>query len=101
MDSRSKFSESNGGVELCHDEQGKPLQGELVTEEGMILRFKGGLLDGDVYTAAGRSVALPAVESPGHVEWWRAGRLHRDHGLPAVISKNFTIWEWWVNGYRV
>ena len=43
---------------------------------------------------------LPAVFwINGHREWWRNGRLHRDHDEPAVIYKDGTQ-EWWKNGKR-
>jgi hypothetical protein len=101
--SRSKFIESNGLTEKILDSGGAPLRGEAVTAEGgeaVILRFAEGLLNGDTETGAGVA-ALPAVEAPGHIEFWRGGRLHRDNGLPAVQSDGYTVCEWWENGKRV
>jgi hypothetical protein len=103
--SASRFAESNGCEEQCLDGNGGALQGTVVACDGAgglsILRFFNGFLDGDRGGAGGAVIALPAVESPGHLEWWRAGRLHRDNGLPAVIAENFTLREWWENGKRV
>jgi hypothetical protein len=96
--SHSRYIESNGGEELCRDEKRNPLNGEIFTQDGFIHRFFGGLLDGDTKTGAGTVSALPAVEGPGHLEWWRSGRLHRDNGLPAVVSDNFQHQEWWEQG---
>lgn len=97
---RSRFSESNGASEICYDAEGRPLHGEVITGEGVILRFNNGLLDGDIQMGK-KLISLPAVEMAGHLEWWRAGRLHRDSGLPAVISDNFTVKEWWINGLKI
>jgi hypothetical protein len=38
------------------------------------------------------------VEGPGHLEYWREGKLHRDNGLPAVCSRGFHHREWWTEG---
>jgi hypothetical protein len=95
--SLSKFLESNGSNEIVLDSGGKPIQGEVVTGDGVILRFVDGLLDGNM--AAGYS--LPAVEAPGHLEWWQGGNIHRAGGLPAVISNDFEELEWWENGKKL
>jgi hypothetical protein len=100
METRSRFIESNGGGVRCLDRDGRPRQGEVITGEGVILRFIDGFLDGDQATGRGL-VSLPAVEAPGHLEWWRRGRLHRDGGLPAVIADNFSVYEWWDQGSKV
>jgi hypothetical protein len=100
MESRSRFIESNGGTVRCLDKDGNPLQGEVITGEGVILRFIDGFLDGDRMTGRG-FVSLPAVESGGHLEWWRGGRIHRGGGLPAVIAENFSIYEWWDQGKKI
>jgi hypothetical protein len=99
-ESLSKFVESNGSNEMVLDSGGKPKQGEVVTEEGVILRFVDGLLDGNVIVGYS-GYSLPAVEAPGHLEWWRRGVLHREGGLPAVISGNFQELEWWENGKKL
>jgi hypothetical protein len=99
--SASRFIESNGREERCLGGDGRPLEGTVVSGDGYILRFFNGFLDGVIKTSKGGFASLPAVESHGHLEWWRSGRLHRDNGLPAVITENFTRCEWWVNGKRV
>jgi hypothetical protein len=99
METRSRFIESNGSGVRCLDRDGNPLQGEVITGEGVILRFIDGLLDGD-RTAGRGAVTLPAVEAPGHLEWWREGRLHRDGGLPAVMADDFETHEWWDQGRK-
>jgi hypothetical protein len=98
----SRFAESNGGVKRCLDGLGNPVQGEIIAGDGTgtILRFVNGLLDGDAITGGG-IISLPAVEAPGHLEWWRQGKLHRDNGLPAVISDNLSVYEWWVDGKQI
>jgi hypothetical protein len=96
----SMFLESNGAEEKALDGEGNPLQGHIVTAGGVILRFIDGLLDGGMATARGEAYCLPAVESPGHLEWWKAGRLHREDG-PAVVSDNFRLSEWWQNGKKL
>jgi hypothetical protein len=105
MTTQSMYFESNGLNEKSLDSTGKPIQGEILTrrKDGtmVILRFVDGLLDGDRNTAAGKAISLPAVESAGHLEFWRGGKLHRDGGLPAVISDNFGLLEWWENGKRL
>jgi hypothetical protein len=99
--SRSRFLDSNGTDDRVLDGEGKAVGGEAVSAEGVILRFIDGLLDGDRITGRGRHLSLPAVEAPGHLEWWRKGRLHRDGGLPAVVSVNFTVLEWWEDGRKL
>lgn len=94
----SIHSESNRKQEICLDKAGNPLEGSVITEDGYIHRFKDGLLDGTRTTAGGITIVQPAVEGPGHLEYWKAGALHRDDGLPAVISEGLKRREWWVNG---
>jgi hypothetical protein len=54
-------------------------------------------LDGSI-EKDGIRIIQPAVEGPGHLEYWREGRLHQEQGLPAVISDHLGKREWWVNG---
>ena len=82
MLSDSYHIESNGTSDLCRDKNGRLLEGTVITEDGVIRRFHKGLLDGDSWTAEGRRITQPAVGCPGHLEYWREGRLHRDQGLP-------------------
>jgi hypothetical protein len=96
--SASCHIESNGTHDIATDADGKPLEGTIVLEDGIIRRFRGGLLDGDSYTQEGKLLTQPAIEGPGHLEYWREGCLHRDDGLPALSSKGFTRKEWWTAG---
>jgi hypothetical protein len=99
--SDSYHLESNGTLDVCRDKDGRLLEGTVITEDGVIRRFHNGLLDGDSSTRDGKVITQPAVEGPGHLEYWREGRLHRDHGLPAVSSRGFHHREWWVAGILV
>jgi hypothetical protein len=99
--SKSYHLESNGQGDICADTSGNPLEGTVVTEDGIIRRFHRGLLDGDSYTPEGKRITQPAVEGPGHLEYWREGRIHRDNGLPAVSADGFTRKEWWVDGVLI
>jgi hypothetical protein len=92
--SLSLHLESNGKQEICRNESEKPLEGPVITADNFIHRFRAGLLDGTLTT----EVIQPAVEGPGHLEYWNEGKLHRDDGLPAVISDGLRKREWWVNG---
>ena len=87
------------------DENGNPANGTRLffTEDNkkIIVRFNNGLLDGDSYTATGKLIVQPAVESEGHIEYWRKGKLHRDDGLAAVSSEGFSLNEYWENGERI
>jgi hypothetical protein len=96
--SQSYHLESNGANDVCRDRAGQPLEGSVITGDGIIRRFHEGLLDGDSYTPEGKRITQPAVEGPGHLEYWREGCLHRDGGLPAVAAKGFSDKEWWVEG---
>jgi hypothetical protein len=99
--SQSYHTESNKANDVCRDAGGKPLEGIRATEDGVIRRFHNGLLDGDSYTPEGKRITQPAVEGPGHIEYWREGCLHRDGGLPAVSANGFTRREWWVEGEHI
>jgi hypothetical protein len=99
--SQSYHIESNQANDVCRDTGGKPLEGIRVTEDGVIRRFHNGLLDGDSYTPEGRRITQPAVEGPGHIEYWREGCLHRDGGFPAVSANGFSHREWWVKGEKI
>jgi hypothetical protein len=100
-ESRSLHIESNNKKEVCRDAKGKPLEGTLIDTEGIIHRFRGGFLDGDVEGSGGKFSVFPAVEWNGHLEYWRQGALHRDNGLPAVVSEGFEVKEWWDEGIRI
>lgn len=103
MDTRSMFPSINGTDDRQVDEYGRHCEGTRMLADGRtILRFRGGMLDGDVVDGDGRLVdVMPAVEGHGHMEYWRRNMLHRDDGLPAVISDGMGRYEWWENGVRV
>lgn len=104
----SLFIEYNNTNKISHNENGKPLEGMFVHadsyDEGkrVILRFRNGMLDGDVFDKDGNLIMQkPAVEAEGHQEYWRANKLHRDNDEPAVYSEGFKIKEYWINGERI
>lgn len=67
-----------------------------------LLHFVNGYLDGDVFSKDGKfEMQMPAVESKNHQEFWRKNKLHRDNGMPAVISGKPAQYEWWENGIRI
>ena len=45
--------------------------------------------------------ARPAVETEGHIEYWRKGCLHRDGKQPAIITNGFRNFEFWKKGKRI
>lgn len=97
----SRYQNLNGTDYRQFDEYGEPLNGTRISEDlKTILRFRDGYLDGDVISRGRLVVAKPAVETSGHQEYWRKNRLHRDGGLPAVISDGLSKREWWVDGIR-
>lgn len=49
----------------------------------------------------GGLIVQPAVETEGHIEYWRNGKLHRDNGLPAISTNDFSEEEWWENNNRI
>ncbi len=87
------------GTVMTYPDLQHPADGEVVIDmhddpavfDDCILRFKNGLLDGG---------DKPAVECPetGHAEYWKNGRLHRDDGLPAVITNSGDREEYWLDG---
>lgn len=93
-----KYDENNiltNGYRI--DEDAYDNQGKII-----ILRFRNGFLDGDEFDDNGTYLGTrPAVETIGHIEYWRNGCLHRDEKEPAVITKNFKICEYWENGKRI
>lgn len=101
--SRSMFLAVNGTDDRQVDENGNYCEGTRMYEDRKtVLRFRGGMLDGDIVAPDGTLVTTrPAVEGHGHEEWWRQNRLHRDDGLPAVTSDGMGRREWWENGVRV
>ena len=104
----SKYIFYNNKEIISQDENGNVINGpKLDAEEyskgnSILLHFKDGLLDGDIFDASGNFVEQhPAVEGKNHQEYWRKNKLHRDGGLPAVISGEPAQFEWWVDGVRV
>lgn len=90
------------------DDDGNVINGpKLDAEEyakgnSTLLHFRDGYLDGDVFDQNGNFIEQrPAVESKNHQEYWRHNKLHRDGGLPAIISGEPAQFEWWVDGVRV
>ena len=67
------------------------MRADPLVESMVLLRLKNGVLDGG---------QLPAVEceDTGHVEYWKDGLLHRENGLPAVITNFGTQEEFWREG---
>ena len=105
--SKSKFIHLNNLEERQYDEDGDLLNGTFVLADDYnagkttLVRFYNGYLDGDVVDSDGYiKMQKPAVESAGHIEYWRENKLHRDNGEPAVYSENFTVKEYWNNGKR-
>lgn len=93
---------------VCQDDNGNVINGtKLDSEEyskgnSILLHFRDGYLDGDVFDKKGNfKEQLPAVEGKNHQEYWRKNKLHRDGGLPAIISGEPPKFEWWVNGVQV
>ena len=107
QESKSLFLKLNKNDYQQTDEFGIPLEGDRLyiddsTGERMILRFINGLLNGDSFDENGNFLMQnPAVEGAGHLEYWRANKLHRDDGEPAVITNGFRDKEWWENGERL
>lgn len=105
METKSLFWKNENTLIRSFDENGKPAEGTRITKtkEGKhtILRFKKGLLDGDFSEDGVNLVVQPAVETEGHIEYWRKGMLHRDNGLPAVSTNGFSENEYWENNKRV
>jgi hypothetical protein len=86
-------------IERCFNAQELAnLNGTFTSRDGIILRFKDGWLDGDSLSPDGTLQVQPAVEAPGHLEYWRQGRLHRDFELPAIYSENLKLREYWEHG---
>lgn len=103
METKSLFYVDSETVIRSYDENGNPAEGTrmiIQNDKEVIVRFRNGLLDGDSFTKDGRLIVQPAVETEGHIEYWREGRLHRDDGLPAIYSDDFSIKEYWENGIK-
>ena len=105
MDTKSLFWTREDDQVGSKDENGNLAEGQrvFITENGkqVFVRFRNGYLDGDVFNENGELEVKPAVETTGHLEYWREGKLHRDDGLPAVISDGFAYKEWWENNKRI
>lgn len=104
METKSLFYKDSETLIRSYDEKGKLAEGTRMTTKDnkeIILRFRNGLLDGDSFTKEGKLIVQPAVETEGHIEYWREGKLHRDNGLEAIYAENFTVKEFWENGKKV
>lgn len=92
-----KYEENNilsNGYRI--DENIYDYQGKII-----ILRFRNGFLDGDEFDSDGNLLGTrPAVETVGHIEYWRNGFLHRDDKQPAIITNGFKTFEFWTQGKR-
>lgn len=106
-ESKSKFININNTSKQQLGEDGKPINGEVLYaddyDKGIktILRFIDGFLDGDIFDAKGNLIfQKPAVESKGHIEYWRKNKLHRDNSEPAVYADGLRTKEWWKDGKR-
>lgn len=104
METKSLFYVDSETVIRSYDENGNLAEGTRMTvknDKEIILRFRHGLLDGDSFTKDGKLIVQPAVETEGHIEYWREGKLHRADGLEAVYTDGFTVKEYWENGIRI
>ena len=104
METKSLFYVDSETLIRSFDENGNPAEGtRTTTKDGkeIILRFRHGLLDGYSFTKEGKLIVQPAVETEGHIEYWREGKLHRDDGLEAIYTDGFTVKEFWKNGERI
>lgn len=104
METQSLFYIDSETLIRSYDENGNPVEGTRITikdDKEVIMRFRHGLLDGDSFTKNGKLIVQPAVETEGHIEYWRKGKLHRDNGEPAVYAEGFSAKEWWENGNRL
>lgn len=104
METKSLFYVDSETVIRSYDENGNLAEGTRMTvknDKEIILRFRHGLLDGDSFTKDGKLIVQPAVETEGHIEYWREGKLHRDDGLEAVYTDGFTTKEYWEKGIRI
>lgn len=99
METQSLFFKGNPVKSF--DENGQPAQGTRLTSDNIIVRFKDGYLDGDSIDSQGNIIVQPAVETEGHIEYWRKGVPHRDDELPAISTKGFSDHEFWCNGERL
>jgi len=99
---RSLYFSVNGKNIIFLDSNKTPRNGTFFAPDGKtIVRFKDGLIDGDVYDSEGKLRRVsPAIESYGHIEFWRQGKLHRDGDLPAISTNKFTVKEYWKNGIQ-
>lgn len=108
-ESKSLYININGKTNQIIDEYGNPINGWRIDSDAydkdkkiIILRFRNGFLDGDEYDKDGNYLGTrPAVESSGHIEYWRCGRLHRDNKEAAVISNGFRTYEFWQDGKKL
>jgi transcriptional regulator with XRE-family HTH domain len=109
QNSSSLYIHMNGKDTKINDEYDNPLNGWRIDEvtydnhgKTIILRFKNGYLDGDEFDESGKYLgARPAVETEGHIEYWRKGCLHRDGKQPAIITNGFRNFEFWKKGKRI
>lgn len=100
MDSLSRYLKLDGIKEIKNDADGKPFTGIVLDTDGStVLRYRNGLLDGDVYENEKLVEVVPAVNAALHTEYWREGKIHRDGEYPAVTDNGST--EIWHDGNRI
>ena len=108
QESASLYLYANGSDIKKYDENNIPSNGYRIVEkifdtQGkiIVLRFRNGYLDGDEFDDNGNFIGTrPAVETVGHIEYWRNGFLHRDGKQPAIITNRFKTFEFWTQGKR-
>jgi hypothetical protein len=90
--SKSKYKDFFG-VPFYDD--GKLINGEKIYEDGTIVRYVNGLIDGNIYDSRGRVIyTMPAVEHKKGIEYWSKGW---PQGSPAIILKRRSYEEYWKN----
>lgn len=106
-ESLSKYLYYNCKDIVCQDGDGNIMNGAKLdsaayaNNEVIVIRFRNGCIDGDVFNDDGTfKMALPAIEGKNHQEYWRKNKIHRDNGLPAIISGEPAQFEYWVDGVR-
>ena len=108
QESASLYLYANGSDIKKYDENNIPSNGyridkKIFDTQGkiIVLRFRNGYLDGDEFDDNGNFIGTrPAVETVGHIEYWRNGFLHRDGKQPAIITNGFKTFEFWTQGKR-
>jgi hypothetical protein len=95
--SRALFAKFQG-VRIWDNAANAYSNGEVLLEDGTIIRYK----DGFIHAVPDEeNYPVPAVEcTDSHVEFWEDGHIHRDD-FPAVISEYGDWEEYWSKGKLV